>query len=169
MRAASIMALVRWRWAPCVALVAGSLGFVALAFAIIPDHIGTVPVPGRNVTTPGDALRSTAHEAENERPLEHSSPSFANRAAPPELPAPPETRTGSGSHVVQSLFPATPPMALPVDPTDPAPPPPPEPPPPPAPTATIYTLPTVPPTAAPAEPPAPAASPPEQTGPQNHP
>ena len=167
MRAASILALARWRWAPCVALVVGSLGFVLLAFAIIPDHIGTLPARGRNVTTSSNALRPSPYETENVRPVEPSSPSFMNPAAPPALRASPVDHTGSSSNVVQSLFPTNPPMALPVAPPDPAPPPPPEPPPPPAPTATIDTPPVAP-SPPPPEQPAPSA-PPEQPGPQNHP
>jgi hypothetical protein len=45
MRSRSTSQLPEWRWAPCAALVLGSLVFVALALLLIPDHLGPTPSP----------------------------------------------------------------------------------------------------------------------------
>jgi hypothetical protein len=45
MRSPSTSQLLEWRWAPCAALVLGSLVFIALALLLIPDHLGTAPSP----------------------------------------------------------------------------------------------------------------------------
>lgn len=41
----SISQLMKWRWAPCLGLVLGSLAFVGLAIAVIPEHLGAEPAP----------------------------------------------------------------------------------------------------------------------------
>lgn len=40
MREQGLPKVLAWRWAPCAALVAGSLSFVGFACLVIPDHIG---------------------------------------------------------------------------------------------------------------------------------
>jgi hypothetical protein len=45
MRSRTLSQLLEWRWAPCAALVLGSLTFVALALLLIPDHLGAAPSP----------------------------------------------------------------------------------------------------------------------------
>ena len=171
MKMVSIVRVLGWRWTPCVALVMGSLAFVALAFAIIPERIG--PVAARS-PAPGDdtpfGVRSSSHGSRDTRPeVQAALMSPALPAAPAPQPAPLSADRSGNRSAVESLFPSTPPIQLPVAPPDPSPPPPPEPPPPAAPSATIYTLPSAP---APVQPPenaGDAESPPPVIGPENHP
>ena len=78
-----------WRWAPCVGLTAGSLGFVALALLLIPARFGDAPpVADRPSTFDGSrprqamysaALASNLIETETERAPERE---HARRASP---------------------------------------------------------------------------------------
>jgi len=49
MRENGLPPVLTWRWAPCAALVLGSLSFVGFALMTIPDHIGQVD--GRGTTS----------------------------------------------------------------------------------------------------------------------
>jgi hypothetical protein len=79
----SISQLLKWRWAPCVGLVLGSLSFVVLALAFIPDHLGAVVAPSENrlAAAPMEATAlptSDPAPADNQEPvdsLEPASPS----------------------------------------------------------------------------------------------
>jgi hypothetical protein len=42
MREVGLPPVLKWRWAPCAALVLGSLSFVGFALLAIPDHIGEI-------------------------------------------------------------------------------------------------------------------------------
>jgi hypothetical protein len=134
--------VVRWRWAPCVGLVGGSLVFVAVAMAIIPHELGPIGpraagALGRSAENSDLGADSTADD------VGASGGRLAGRAqAQSVLPTAPQS--GSNNSVVQSIFQSAPPMELPVAPPDPAPPPPPPDPPSLAPTSTIFTLPTPP-------------------------
>lgn len=46
MRENGLPPVLTWRWAPCAALVLGSLSFVGFALMTIPDHIGQVDARG---------------------------------------------------------------------------------------------------------------------------
>lgn len=46
MRATGLPKVFAWRWAPCAALVLGSLFFVGFALLVIPDRIGDVASEG---------------------------------------------------------------------------------------------------------------------------
>jgi len=165
----SILRVIGWRWTPCLALVMGSLAFVALAFAVIPERIG--PIAARSAT-PGDdtpfGLRPSTHRTRDTRSEVQASLMSPTLPAAPE-PAPPSADRTSNRSAVESLFPSTPPLQLPVAPPDPSPPPPPEPPPAPAPATTINTLPSAPPPVQPPENAGDAEAPPPVIGPENHP
>jgi len=154
-----ISEFVRWRWMPSVALVSGSLAFVAVAVLVVPEDLGSV--------TGGSRQSSRSRLVENEGSSNGSGfelPSFKSllpgrsdddSSTPTRQAASP---VRDENNVVQSIFHSAPTIELPVEPPDPNPPPPPsDPPPPPPPTATIYTLPTPPPA-----PPTPALAPPSE-------
>jgi outer membrane biosynthesis protein TonB len=48
MREIGLPRLMTWRWAPCVALVLGSVSFIAFALVAIPDRIGHVDAESSN-------------------------------------------------------------------------------------------------------------------------
>jgi outer membrane biosynthesis protein TonB len=48
MRENGLPRLMTWRWAPCVALVLGSVSFIAFALVAIPDRIGHVNAESSN-------------------------------------------------------------------------------------------------------------------------
>lgn len=146
-----VSGFVQWRWMPSVALVSGSLAFVAIAVLVVPEDFGSVA---------GGSLRSSrsrsrlAENAGSTKEPSFSLPSFKallpgqsdeESSTPTRRGASP---AGDENNVVQSIFHSAPTIELPVAPPDPNPePPPPEPPPPPPPpTATIFTLPEPPPT-----------------------
>jgi hypothetical protein len=134
--------VVRWRWAPCAGLVAGSLAFVVLSVGLIPHELGpagprAAGVLGRSAEENDVGSDGIADD------VGATGGRLARRAqAESVLPAPPQS--GSNNGVVRSIFNSAPPMELPVAPPDPAPPPPPPDPPAPAPDSTIFTLPNPP-------------------------
>ncbi|HEX6273179.1 MAG TPA: hypothetical protein VFZ53_09070 [Polyangiaceae bacterium] len=143
---------VGWRWTPSVVLVSGSLAFVALAVAIVPEDFG-VAVSGRErlTRTPSSRLGTNAASA-NDEPTSNTgdeSRSLA-RMTRRAIPAAEPPGDSAPSNVVQSIFHSAPKVELPIEPVDPSPQPPPPPPPPPPPTATTFTLQTPPPAPTPA-------------------
>lgn len=56
-RDTGIPKVMTWRWAPCAALVLGSISFVGFALLVIPDRIGAAAHEG------GSALRIGGHYA----------------------------------------------------------------------------------------------------------
>jgi hypothetical protein len=157
-----ISGFVRWRWMPSVALVSGSLAFVALAVLVVPDDLGSVA---------GGSLQSSrsrsrlVENADSTKESSFSLPSFKSllpgesddESSPPTRQAASPVR--DENNVVQSIFHAAPTIEIPVAPPDPNPEPPPQDAPGPPPTATIFTLPAPPeapspPPVLPAEPPA---------------
>ena len=153
---------VRWRWMPSVALVSGSLAFVAIAVLVVPEDLGSVA--GGSL----QSSRSRSRLVENAGSTKESSfelPSFKSLlpGQSDEEPSLPTRQAASPvvdeKNVVQSIFHSAPTIEIPVAPPDPNPEPPPPEPPPPPPTATIFTLPAPPeapspPPVLPAEPPA---------------
>jgi hypothetical protein len=134
---------------PSVALVSGSLAFVAIAVLVVPDDFGSAA--GGSL----QSSRSRSRLVENTGSSKESSfelPSF-KALMPGQSDEEPSTPTrqaaspvGDETNVVQSIFHSAPTIELPVAPPDPNPEPPPPEPPPPPPTATIFTLPEPPPT-----------------------
>jgi hypothetical protein len=136
--------IVGWRWTPAFALVAGSLVFVGVVVAVVPEDLGAVGSGAERLSRATRSRVGTNAEATlgaNADSTFEATPSGDDdsvRAA----------RVGRGhavipaspGNVVQSIFHAAPKVELPVEPVDPTPQPPPPPPPPPPPTATIYTL-----------------------------
>jgi hypothetical protein len=150
---------------PSVALVSGSLVFVALAVAIVPDDFGAVASGTERVTRAsrsrlGTGTVSTGDEPSSMSDDQSGSVRRAARRAATAAESPSEPAPGN---VVQSIFHAAPKIELPVEPVDPTPqePPPPAPAAPP-PTATIFTLPSPPPPAPTPPSPPPAAEPPSE-------
>jgi hypothetical protein len=134
-----ISGFVRWRWMPSVALVSGSLVFVALAVLVVPEEIGSVAEGSLR----SSSSRSRLENADSKKESGFELPSFQSilpGEKDEEPPTPTRQVAGGQSNVVQSIFHSAPAIALPVEPPDPNPPPPPPEPPPPPPTATIYTL-----------------------------
>jgi hypothetical protein len=153
-----IQRVVRWRWAPCVGLVGGSLVFVVLAVALIPRELGPVGPGAAGLLGRADD-RAHVDVGDTAGDVGASGGRLAGRAfAHSMLPSAAQREPSHG--VVQSIFQSAPPMELPVAPPDPAPPPPPPEPPPPAPSSTIFTLPTPP--EPPPPPQAPVIAPPAQ-------
>jgi len=143
--------LFEWRWAPCVGLVLGSLAFVVLAIALIPDRLGAA---SDEPEEPEVALGESPHQPAS---VDTEAPSVARRRSkaasrapsPTAAPAPQAPPTTAD---VQSFFQA-PAMELPPPLEEPEPPAPP----PAAPTATEISVPIVP-TPPPENPPPPAVA-----------
>ena len=138
------MQLARARWTPCAALVFGSVLFVSLAIALIPDRLGPIGPQARDprAFTAHGAVANEQFQTEQASPIGVGSP----RPASPPLPAAaPPRQNGMNNAVVGSLFGSTPPKEIPVAPPDPAPQTPPAEVPPPAPTPSIFELPAPPP------------------------
>jgi hypothetical protein len=74
---ASISELLGRRWAPFAGLALGSLAFVALTIALIPDHLGALAVPSEN------GAATTAIEAALPTPTAWSTAVTAATAAAP--------------------------------------------------------------------------------------
>ena len=143
--------IVGWRWTPAFALVAGSLAFVGVVVAIVPDDFGAAVAGTKGLSrTPRSRLGTNAAST-----LETSSSSSDHDAVSNTRDQ--DRRAGIGSdgpgNVVQSIFHSAPKVELPVEPVDPTPQPPPAAPPPPPPTATVFTLDTPAPTPPAPEPP----------------
>jgi hypothetical protein len=139
---AAIMRVVNWRWTPCFAPMIGSLSFVVLCIAIVPEDIG--PPPGSasgSVATRDSTTTGTDEDSEGADDTPSKKDARTTRASRGAHRATPQV-TNRTSDALGSFFRAK--ETLPVEPVDPDPEPPP-PPPPPAPTATIYTLPEPPP------------------------
>lgn len=78
-----LSSLLEWRWAPSVALVAGSLSFVALALALVPDHLGTAPAAALEFGSAPSQVRVSSNS------LVPSEPAVQKRVPiPVEVPAP---------------------------------------------------------------------------------
>ncbi|HVY30699.1 MAG TPA: hypothetical protein VHB79_29270 [Polyangiaceae bacterium] len=166
MREQGLPKVLAWRWAPCAALVAGSLSFVGFALLVIPDHIGGSP---HGTESAGLGLGLTNTFSRSGSPASTSNPDFSSESTSSvnaAMPASPVSRvTARGTDV----FPKrgfSPPLERAEPPPAPAPPqpqlqalPPPTPPaPPPAPPAQAApTVAAVPPSTPPqGEAPAPA-------------
>jgi hypothetical protein len=130
-----ISGFVRWRWMPSVALVSGSLAFVAIAVLVVPEDLGSAA--GGSL----QSSRSRSRLAEDAGSRKESSflpgPSDEDSSTPKRQAASP---VGDENNVVQSIFHSAPTIELPVPPPDPNPEPPPPEPPPPPPIATTFTL-----------------------------
>jgi hypothetical protein len=117
MRAQGLPKLVTWRWAPCAALVLGSLSFVTFVTVAVPEQIGSAP-QGHGAAT----LRLGPHLTHSLGEREPSYPPSVERHD--ETPStPPVTRVAA--HAAEQ-FPRrgfSPPLERPEPP--PAPPPPP--------------------------------------------
>lgn len=126
MREPGLPKVLTWRWTPCLALVAGSLSFVAFALLVIPDRIGNPSAaesPGSRLVLANGFVRpdGNAEASASDESLGTSSVAAA-------LPANPAAR--APSHLADS-FPRrgfSPPLQRPEQPTPvpptPAPPPP---------------------------------------------
>jgi hypothetical protein len=125
-----------WRWAPCVGLTAGSLGFVALALLLIPTSIAGEPRVATTLSTfdsppPQRALygsslaRSLTEPAEPHPRVARSVPPPAprsNEMRPPpqrgfspiiDRPEPPAPPPAPPAEVVAPVAPAAPPEPVP--------------------------------------------------------
>jgi hypothetical protein len=134
--------IIGWRWTPAFALVAGSLVFVGVVVAIVPDDLGAVAAGAERFSRATGARLGTKAASTLETSSSPSNDESTSEAREQRRAA----RLGAGAepgetgNVVQSIFHSAPKIDLPVEPVDPTPQPPPPPPPPPPPTATIYTL-----------------------------
>lgn len=162
MRENGLPPVLTWRWAPCAALVLGSLSFVGFALLAIPDHIGHIDASStRSSLQLGNQFASTQTPA----PATDWSGDTTNTvSALPNSRERTATRTGEVSAFPKRGF--SPPLERPEPPAAPVPPPPAAPaqpqlnvPPP------VPALPPAPPPPAPqqAEPPAQAAPPAQAT------
>jgi hypothetical protein len=120
MRAARIVRdFLEWRWAPCVALTAGSLAYVGLALLLIPNELGSgsSSADGTAIFARPTQLPNTAFASSLARSPFESTPSTHEAAphptAPPRAPEAPVRRGFS------------PPIEQPEAPPPPPPPPPP--------------------------------------------
>jgi len=136
------MRFIGWRWTPSVALVSGSLAFVAVAVAIVPDDLGAVGSGAERLKratrsrVASDAVSTNEAASDSSNDDESASGPRGRRRSVAHN----EGASAAPDNVVQSIFHSGPKVELPVAPVDPEPQPPPPPPPPPPPTATIYTL-----------------------------
>ena len=152
--------IVGWRWTPTFALVAGSLAFVGVVVAIVPDDFGAVASGTSRLSRATRSRPATNVEATNNVETNAEASTQGAPATSDEdrawLARDAQRRSGVGSdapgNVVQSIFHSAPKVELPVEPVDPTPQPPPPSPPPPTATATTFTL-QMPPGSAPPEPP----------------
>src|SRR5262245_33666902 len=114
-----ISGFVHWRWMPSVALVSGSLAFVAVAVLVVPDDFGSVTgsLPRGN--------RSPSRLAENSDTTKESSFEFSSfkKMLPGLGDEEPSTPTRQAAapvvdekNVVQSIFHSAPPIEIPVAP-----------------------------------------------------
>lgn len=152
MRETGLPQVLTWRWAPCAALVLGSLSFVTFALVTIPDRIGhghegatsdnlrfssplafsrssTAPTPDTEAettnttsTTPAPPARVALRSPETPFPKRGFSPPLERPEPPPEPPPPP---------VLPPSMPVQPQLSNVTPPVPAAPPPAPEPPTPP--------------------------------------
>jgi hypothetical protein len=150
MREHGIPKLLSWRWAPCAALVLGSLSFVAFVSLTIPERIGD-GVEGASTST----LRLGNHLARTQTATESSEPnadwssddSTSNTPPPPVSPQSRMATVGTNSYPKRGFSP-------PLDRPEPPPAPPaPAAPPPPTPAVTLIPPPVPQPDAAPPAPP----------------
>jgi hypothetical protein len=154
MRDTGIPKLLSWRWAPCAALVLGSLSFVGFATLAIPERIGSA-IEG----SASSSLRLGNHLTRNQTgtaPSEPDKDSSSAASSDDSTSAAPPPGMNPASHVAAMApqsYPKrgfSPPLDRPPEPPPPPPPPPPavtlvpppqpqqvqpEPPPPPAPQA----------------------------------
>jgi hypothetical protein len=122
MRENGLPPVLTWRWAPCAALVLGSLSFVGFALLAIPDHIGHIDASStRSSLQLGNQFARTQTPApapgtdwsDDTTNTVSASPSLRERAA---------TRTGDVSAFPKRGF--SPPLERAEAPAPPAPPPP---------------------------------------------
>lgn len=76
--------MIRWRWTPSVALVSGSLVFVAFAVAIVPDDLGAVASGAESSSRRARSRLVTNDAATNAEP-----PVTPGEQDPPAPPVPP--------------------------------------------------------------------------------
>ena len=143
-----------WRWAPCVGLSAGSLGFVALALLLIPTRIDAGPAATSSDLSNASAMLDRPTTASPPRALFGAALprdfAGANHVSDP-APAPPRPRvkpSEAPANVARGFSPI-------IDRPEP-----PAPPPPPPPTMAAEAAPAPPPPPATPPPPASAAPPP---------
>ena len=155
MRATRIVSgFASWRWAPCCALVTGSLLYVALIVLVVPKNLGRLPgTLSAPVGAESDMLTSDALGRSASLPSHHTPPAHTLATADLGDNTPPPGTASPRHHLVESRAAAlgSPPPSLADRPTPP-PAPPPAPPPPPEEPAPTHNEP-------PAEAPAPPAPP----------
>jgi hypothetical protein len=126
-----------WRWAPCVGLTAGSLGFVALALLLIPTSVAVDPRAASTLTAfdstpPQRALYGSSLARDLTDRAEAQRTTRVARSVPPPSPrsnetSPPPQR--GFSPIIERPEPAPPPIeavpptapAMPVAPPEPVP------------------------------------------------
>lgn len=111
MRATRIVSgFIGWRWAPCCALIAGSLLFVALIVLVVPDSLGKLPgAVAAPVVPQTDMLDSDALGQTPSRPPQHMSTPALHAPGLPRMPTTPTTPRTTDIAVPEQ----TPPVALP--------------------------------------------------------
>lgn len=111
MRATRIVSgFIGWRWAPCCALIAGSLLFVALIVLVVPDSLGKLPgVVAAPVVPQSDMLDSDALGQTPSRPPQHMSTPAPHAPSTPSTPSTQRTLRAANIAVPEQ----TPPVALP--------------------------------------------------------
>ena len=88
MRDLGIPKLLTWRWAPCAALVLGSLSFVAFVTLVVPEHIGgMVDGAGRASSLRLGNSLARSRTTKTEAPADYSGESASESVAAP-APAP---------------------------------------------------------------------------------
>lgn len=122
MRENGLPPVVSWRWAPCAALVLGSLSFVGFALLAIPDHIGHI-----DASSTTSSLQLGNQFARTQTPLPAPPADFSGdttntASASPSLRDRAATRTGDVSAFPKRGF--SPPLERAEPPPTPAPPPP---------------------------------------------
>ncbi|HEX2876242.1 MAG TPA: hypothetical protein VHP33_33550 [Polyangiaceae bacterium] len=120
MREVGLPPVLKWRWAPCAALVLGSLSFVGFALLAIPDHIGQMAASS---TTSSLQLGNQFARTQTPAPATDWSGDTTNTAsASPSLRERAATRTGDVPAFPKRGF--SPPLERPEPPAAPVPPPP---------------------------------------------
>jgi hypothetical protein len=120
MRENGLPPVLTWRWAPCAALVLGSLSFVGFALLAIPDHIGHIDASGTQ-----SSLQLGNQFARTQTPLpaaDWSGDTTNTVSASPSLRERTATHTGDASAFPKRGF--SPPLERAEPPAPPAPPPP---------------------------------------------
>src|SRR5690349_21531961 len=101
MRENGLPRVLTWRWAPCLALVLGSVSFVAFALVAIPDRIGHVdPESTTDSLRLGAALARTQSPSTSANDWSGDTTNTAAATPSPGLrstPSSPSTQNSDGS------------------------------------------------------------------------